>query len=111
LGDWATPVAPHYQPVCPAARAVRFFATDHLEAPRAWYNSSDTPGRLFGSHLQFCSWSVFLLRSNYFTDSLLANRVPVSTPSALRFSLVFFACFAPLAVRFSMSCHSFAALA
>jgi hypothetical protein len=34
--------------VFPLARAPRSPSTVHRAFPRAWYNSCDTPGRLFG---------------------------------------------------------------
>src|SRR5215510_16377034 len=48
LGDLARPGVLGCPSVFLLARSARSAPTDHLELPRAWYNSCDTPGRLFG---------------------------------------------------------------
>src|SRR5215475_15624349 len=50
LGDWARPDVLDCPAVFLAAKSARFSPTAHRVFPRAWYNSLDTPCRLFGLH-------------------------------------------------------------
>ncbi len=74
LGGSATPVAQHSRPVFPRATTVRSFPKVRREFPQRGITHWTLLADCFGSHLLFCLRSVyFLLRSGYFTDSLLSN--------------------------------------